>query len=87
MAFRLARVVLWLALVIVGILFVLAVLYFARGSLEAFPTPEQMNKVRVVAGVGAILFLGIELGLWSLLRSYTRAARARVVENVAPPAT
>lgn len=86
MPLRLARVALWLALTTVGLLFVLAVLYFARGSLEEFPTAEQTDKVRTVTAVGAILLLGVELGLWSLLRHVTRASRERAVDGAAPPA-
>ena len=86
MLFRLARVALWLALAAVGLLFVLDVLYFAHGSLEEFPTPEQMGKVRSVTAVGAVLLLGIELGLWSLLHHATRASRERGVDGTAPPA-
>lgn len=86
MWFRLGRVALWVTLAIVGLLLLLFVLYFARGSLEQFPTTEQTNKVRTVAGVGAVLLLGIELGLWSLLRHARRSARERPEDDAAPPA-
>ena len=72
MPFRLDRLALWLALTAVGFLLVLAVAYFAHGSLEDVPTAEQTDNVRVVAGLGAVLLLGIELGLWSLLRRTSR---------------
>jgi hypothetical protein len=78
---RLARAGLWLALGIVGFLFVLAVLYFVRGSLEEFPTAEKTSAIRWVSAMGAVLLLGVELGLWSLLRHATRDPRERAVDG------
>ena len=86
MLLRLARIVLWIALAVVAVLFVLAVLYLALGSLEEFPTAEDTSKVRTVAGVGAVLLLGIELTLVVLLKHVTHLARARAVDSTVPPA-
>ena len=86
MLLRFTRLALWLALAVVGLLFILAVLYFARGSLEEFPTAEDTSKVRTVAGVGAVLLLAVELALVVFLRRVTRAARPRAVDRAMPPA-
>lgn len=67
-AVRLGRLVVILAMVAVGLLLALAVLYFARGSLEEFPTAEQQDKIRTVMGASALLLAAIELALWRLLR-------------------
>lgn len=83
---RLARYALWLAAAAVGILFLLTVLYFARGSLEEFPTAEDTSKVRTVAGVGSVVLLGVELALVVLLRRVTAAARQRAGTGSGPPA-
>jgi hypothetical protein len=75
---RLARLALWLALAAIGVLFVLAVLYLARGSLEQFPTAEDHEKVRLVAGAGAVLLLGAGGALVVLLRRVSmRLGRAK----------
>ena len=86
MLLRLVQLALWLALAVVGILFILAVLYFAHGSLEEFPTAEDTSKVRTVAGVGAVFLFGLALVLGVFLRRIAHAARKRAVENVDPPA-
>ena len=41
----------------------MAVLHFARRALEEFPGQRGDEQVRVVAGAGAVLLLGIGLGL------------------------
>ena len=86
MLLRLAQLAVGLALASVGCLFVLAVLYFAYGSLEEFPTAEDTGKVRTVAAVAAVLLLGIAVGLGALLRRVTRMARGRAVVSPSPPA-
>jgi hypothetical protein len=63
-----ARFLVWLALVAVGLVLVLDVLYFVRGSLDMFPTAEQQNEVRVVTGVLGTLLALVALGLGLLLR-------------------
>jgi len=86
MLLRLAQLALWVALAAIGVLFVLALLYFARGSLEEFPTAEDTDKVRLVTGVGAVLLLGIELALVALLHRVTHAGCRRPVDSAVPPA-
>jgi hypothetical protein len=69
------RLAIRLMMLAVGVVLAIDVLYFARGSLEMFPTPEEQEKVRVVTGAIAVLLLCAEGGLWALLRS-TRAREA-----------
>ena len=61
---------------IIGILLLLAIAYFVRGSLEEFPTDEQIDKVRRVSAFGATILLVIEVGLLSLLRRLPRTPRS-----------
>ena len=82
---RLAQFVLWLAIGVAGLLLLLAVAYLARGSLEQFPTDEQVAKVRIVAGTSAAILLGVEVGLWWLLRRVVRTSGRRT-GGVVPPA-
>lgn len=62
-------------MLVVGVLLVADVLYFANGTLEMFPTGEQQEKVRLVTGTIAVLLLSAEVALWALLRR-TRARAA-----------
>ena len=71
-AMRPGRLLVGLAMVVVGLLLLLDVAYFVRGSLEWFPTHEQQDKIRRVTGVIAVLLAGIEIGLWWLLRYLRR---------------
>lgn len=71
---QIASYVIVLAMVVVGLLLCLDLTWFVRGSLEWFPTEEQVDKVRHVSAVGAALLLGVELVLWSLLRRVRRSA-------------
>ena len=68
-----------LAMIVVGLVLCLDVMYFARGSLEDFPTEEQEDKIRRVSAVGAALLLVVEVILWSFLR--------RVQRNIVQPNT
>jgi hypothetical protein len=52
----------------VGLLLLLDVVYFVRGSLEEFPTAEQQEKIRTVTGVIGASLLVVEIALWRLLR-------------------
>jgi hypothetical protein len=65
----------WLALIAVGLVLVLDVLYFVRGSLELYPTAEQQDKVRSVTGVMGTLLALVALGLGLLLRHMGRRSR------------
>jgi hypothetical protein len=71
---RLVTYAVGLGMVVTGLLLLLAVLYFARGSLEEFPTAEQQDKVRTVTGAAALLLAGLEVALWRLLRHVRRAS-------------
>ena len=55
-------------IVAVGVLFALAVLYLVRGSLEMFPTAEQQENVRIVAGFAALLLAVVEVALLRVVR-------------------
>ena len=70
----LLRYALWAMMVAVGVLFLLAVAYLLRGSLEMFPTAEQEENVRIVAGFAAVLLAVGEVALWRVLRR-RRASR------------
>ena len=69
---RLPRLVVVIAMVVVGLLLALDVAYFARGSLESFPTDEQQDKVRTVTTALAAVLVAAELMLWWLLRRLMR---------------
>ena len=86
MFLRLAQLALWLALAAVAVLLFLAVLYFARGSLEEFPTADDHSKVRLGAGICAVLLLGVGLALRALLRRVSQAARGHPGDSAGPPA-
>lgn len=77
------RLAIRLMMLAVGVVLAIDVLYFARGSLEMFPTPEQHEKVRIVTGAIALLLLCVEAGLWALLRS-TRPREAHLNERSVP---
>ena len=72
----------------VGLLLGLAIAYFVRGSLEEFPTDEQVGKVRLVMAVAAAVLVVVEVGLWRLLRSLerVRGSHRRGIDGGAPPA-
>ena len=71
------RAVVLVAMVVAGLLLCLDVAYFARGSLEWFPTAEQEDKVRRVTAAIAALLLASELVLWLVLRQLNRGATPR----------
>ena len=63
-----ARYAIRLAIVLVGVVLAVDVVYFLVGSQEMFPTAEQQAKVRTVTGAIAVLLVAIEVVLWLLLR-------------------
>lgn len=63
-----ARLLVWLAMIVVGLALVLDVWYFIGGSMEMYPTEEQQDTVRLATGVIAIFLASLEAGLWLLLR-------------------
>ena len=72
LARRLLKYSVVVAMMIVGLLLFLDLAYLARGSLEEFPTEEDHGKVRTVTSVVAGALLTVELGLWFMLRRFTR---------------
>ena len=62
-----ARALVVLALLVVGLALAGALLYFVSGSLETFATDEQRGKARLSAGALAALLVLVEVGLWRLL--------------------
>ena len=64
-------------MVAVGIPLCLAVAYLVHGSLEMFPTPEQQDNVRVVAGTIAGGLGVVEIALWWVQRRLSTADRPR----------
>ena len=71
------RYVIWILMVVGGVLLALAAAYLVRGSLEAFPTAEQQDKVRTVAGVLVAVLAVVEFALWWLLRRLDRTGGSR----------
>ena len=63
------RAVLWMLAIALAVLLLLLGAYFVHGSLEEFPTSEQQDKVRLVSGIGLLLFSGLEalvlFALWA----------------------
>ena len=57
---------------IIFVLIVISVLYYFNGSLEMYPTEEQHEKVRIVAGTLSILFVALEV---ILVRKRIRTAK------------
>lgn len=88
MSRRLARSVVLLAMILVGVLLCLDVVYFAHGSLEEFPTGEQTGKARVVTAVLAAVLVAAEFGLLLLFRRLKSLSthRERVAGGTVPPA-
>ena len=72
---RFARIIVVLAMVVVGFLLCIDLLYFARGSLEEFPTDEDTGKMRLVTAVVAVVLLLAEVWLWLILRYLGRGTR------------
>jgi hypothetical protein len=66
---RVARLVVDLLLLVLAGLFLVSLGYFAIGSLESFPTPEQEQKVRTVTGAGMVLFAAAGAGLLLIRRA------------------
>lgn len=60
------------AMTAVGIVLVLDLMWFFQGSLEGFPTGEQEEKVRGVAGGLAVVLVGVEVVLGALLWHLSR---------------
>ena len=77
MARQIMQYVLLLSAIAVGLLLCLDVAYFFRGSLEEFPTEEQMDKIRRVTAVLAGVLVAAELALWWALRLLSRRATPR----------
>lgn len=72
------RYALTAAMVLVGVLLVLDLVYLVQGSREQFPTPEQEDKVRAATAGVAVVLVGVELLLGSLLWRLGRGGEARV---------
>ena len=85
---QLARFALVVAMIVVGLMLCLDVVYFVRGSLEEFPTDEQQEKVRVVTAMLAVLLVAAEAVLWSALWGLKRDAtsRERTTDDASSPA-
>jgi hypothetical protein len=41
-----------------------SIYYFIHGSFEMYPTPEQQEKARIVAGIFIIIFSAAETALF-----------------------
>ena len=63
------KAIVLLLMLLVGLLLAVDLSWFVRGSLEEFPTDEQIDKVRTVSGALAVVLILIEILLWRLLRS------------------
>ena len=51
-----------------SLLLVISLRYLSIGSLETFPTDEQQEKARLVAGLLVLIFLIIEIALIIIIR-------------------
>ena len=65
---RLMRFAVVIAMMVVGALLAVTIAYLVRGSLEAFPTAEQQDKVRRVMALLSAGLLLLECGLLLALR-------------------
>jgi hypothetical protein len=54
------RVSLWVLAAALAIPILLLGAYFFHGSFEMFPTDEQQSKVRLVSGIGILIFTVLE---------------------------
>lgn len=55
--------------IFIGLALVLDVAYFVHGSLEAHPTEEQQEEVRIVTGTLAVVLSVVEWALLAWARS------------------
>jgi len=62
-------------MIIVGVLLAISIAYLIHGSLEAFPTAEQQDKVRRVMGLLSAGLLVLEGGLFVAWRRLQRGRR------------
>ena len=60
------KAILNILICIVFVFLVVFVLYYFNGSLEMYPTEEQHEKVRIVAGLFSVLLVIFEVSLVSL---------------------
>ena len=81
MSRRLGSYAVRFVMIVAGLVLALDIAYFARGSLEQFPTDEQVDKVRTVTAVIAAALLLAEVALWQLLRSLQRAPSSERVSE------
>ncbi|HEU0077869.1 MAG TPA: hypothetical protein VFQ76_09500 [Longimicrobiaceae bacterium] len=75
---RIARAVIWLAMIVVAVALALDVLYYVNGSLETMPTEEDHQKVRTVTIFIGLMLVAAEVVLWLLLR---RLGRTRIAPD------
>lgn len=61
-----------IAMMVVGALLAVTIAYLVHGSLEAFPTAEQQDKVRRVMALLSAVLLLLEGGLLLALRRMGR---------------
>ena len=55
-----------------SLLLVISLRYLSIGSLETFPTDEQQEKARLVAGLLVLIFLIIEIALIIIIRKTSK---------------
>lgn len=77
MGFRKLKGLIHAAMLAVGGL-LLAVIYFAQGSFEMFPSDEQHGAVGIAMAVVVVGFLAVEALLWGILR-YVERKEAAVI--------
>ncbi|MBB4637196.1 hypothetical protein [Longimicrobium terrae] len=69
---RTAKTAVVLAMIALGLVLVLDVLYFANGSLEMFPTEADHRTVRTATGMLAVLLVTALAGLGWIFRLLIR---------------
>lgn len=62
------KITAWIGLVLNTLLLIAAIFLFRAGSLETFPTHDQINDARLGWGLAIIVFLLIDISLVVYIR-------------------
>jgi hypothetical protein len=67
-----ARTAIRLLMLAIGLLLGVDLMYVLNGSLEQFPTGDDVGRARLTAALLGLLLVALEVGLWRLLRHLAR---------------